>query len=148
MCFYSRRMHFVCLVCRAAWKKTPASGGPGRCPQCRGELINAGADLAVPKRRDMAGWRALEAVLRAGLTFHGGCCGTGPGYRPRTPREVKDRLALAGRTGMPVRAALAVVDATLTDRYGADARTPGRGTRSARRPAGVPKRSRETARRG
>ncbi|GFE12803.1 hypothetical protein Sgleb_08500 [Streptomyces glebosus] len=147
MCFYSRRMHFVCLVCRAVWKKTPASRGPGCCPQCRGELINAGADLAVPKRRDAAGWRALEAVLRAGLTFHGGCCGTGPGYRPRTPREVQERLALAGRTGMPVRAALAVVDATRTDRYGADARTPGRGTRSVRRRAGVPKRSRETARR-
>ncbi|GES29203.1 hypothetical protein AB0G60_24270 [Streptomyces angustmyceticus] len=52
--------------------------GPGRCPQCRAELIDAGADLAVPKRRDNAGWRALEAVLRAGLTFHDGCCGTGP----------------------------------------------------------------------
>ncbi|MCX4635549.1 hypothetical protein QT196_34390 [Streptomyces sp. P9-2B-2] len=148
MCFYSRRMHFVCLVCRAAWKKTPDARGPGRCPQCRGELINAGADLAVPKRRDTAGWRALEAVLRAGLTFHGGCCGTGPGYRPGTPREVQERLALAGRTGMPVKTALAVVDATLTDRYGADARTPGRGTRSSRRRAGVPKRSRDTAWRG
>ncbi|MGW9171188.1 hypothetical protein [Streptomyces decoyicus] len=124
-------MHFVCLACRAAWKKTPASQGPVRCPQCRAELIDAGADLAVPKRRDDAGWRALEAVLRAGLTFHGGCCGTGPGYRPRTPREVQERLALAGRTGMPVKQALAVVDPTLTDRYGAAVRTPRRGPRTA-----------------
>ncbi|GFE20689.1 hypothetical protein [Streptomyces nigrescens] len=147
MCFYSRRVHFVCLACRAAWKKTPVSRGPGHCPQCRGELIDAGADLAVPKRRDVAGWRALEAVLRAGLTFHGGCCGTGPGYRPRTPREVQERLAFAGRTGMPVMAALAVVDPTLTDRYGADARTPGRGTCDGRPPADVPRRSRETSRR-
>ncbi|MEU8684498.1 hypothetical protein [Streptomyces sp. NPDC048611] len=140
-------MHVVCLPCRAAWKKTPGSRGPGYCPQCRGELIDAGADLAVPKRRDAAGWRALEAVLRAGLTFHGGCCGTGPGYRPRSPREVRERLALAGRTSMPVKAALAVVDATATDRYGADARTQGRGTRSGRRPAVVPKQARQTSRR-
>ncbi|WP_336049521.1 hypothetical protein [Streptomyces sp. CA2R101] len=126
MCFYSSRMHFVCLDCRAAWKKTATSRGPGRCLQCRAELIDAGADLAVPKRRDTAGWRALEAVLRAGLTFHGGCCGTGPGYRPRTPREVRERLALAGRTGMPLTKALATADPARTDRYDAEARTPGR----------------------
>ncbi|MFG2137958.1 hypothetical protein [Streptomyces sp. NPDC048650] len=119
MCFYSRRMHFVCLDCRVAYKKTATVPGPSRCPQCRAALIDAGADLAVPKKRDTAGWRALGAVLRAGLTFHGGCCGTGPGYRPRTPREVTERLALAGRTGMPVRRALAVPDPTVTDRYGA-----------------------------
>ncbi|MGI5261398.1 hypothetical protein [Streptomyces angustmyceticus] len=126
MCFHSSRMHVVCLSCRAAWKKTTAARGPGRCPQCRTELIDAGADLAVPKRRDNAGWRALEAVLRAGLTFHGGCCGTGPGYRPRTPREVRERLTLADRTGLPVQRALAVADPTITDRYGPTARSPRR----------------------
>lgn len=132
MCFYSSRMHFVCLGCRVAFKKTATSRDPGRCPQCRGELINAGADLAVPKRRDDAGWRALGAVLRSGLTFHGGCCGTGPGFRPRMPREVRDRLALAERTGMPVKKALAVADPTMTDRYGAVSRRPSgnRGRRS------------------
>ncbi|MFE0374501.1 hypothetical protein ACFW1M_02750 [Streptomyces inhibens] len=142
-------MHFVCLDCRAAWKKTPTAQGPGHCPQCRGELIDAGADLAVPKRRDDAGWRALGAVLRAGLTFHGGCCGTGPGYRPRTPREVQERLALAERTGMPVKEALAVVDPPqITDRFGADVRTPGRGARKApaQRANGVPNASPATAR--
>ncbi|MEU9118261.1 hypothetical protein AB0C96_00065 [Streptomyces sp. NPDC048506] len=115
-------MHVVCLTCRAAWKKTPPATGPGHCPRCRGELIDAGADLAVPKRRDTAGWRALEAVLRAGLTFHGGCCGTGPGYRPRTPREVRERLALAERTGLPIAQALGVADPAVTDRYGAASR--------------------------
>ncbi|MEU9112739.1 hypothetical protein AB0D04_13280 [Streptomyces sp. NPDC048483] len=122
MCFYSSRMHFVCLDCRVAYKKTATSRGPGRCPQCRADLINAGAHLAVPKKRDTARWQALEAVLRAGLTFHGGCCGTGPGYRPRTPREVRERLALAERTGMSVKRALAVPDPTVTDRYGTTGR--------------------------
>ncbi len=46
---------------------------------------------------------------------------------------------------MPVKKALAVVDPTLTDRYGAAARTPGRGTRTARRATGVPPRSPKTA---
>ncbi|MFI9045421.1 hypothetical protein [Streptomyces sp. NPDC053427] len=119
MCFYSSGTHFVCLGCRVAFKRPATSRGPGSCPQCRGELINAGADLEVPRKRDTAGWRALTAVLRSGLTFHGGCCGTGPGYRPRTPREVRERLALAARTGLPVEQALAVPDPTSTDRYGA-----------------------------
>ncbi|MGD3109101.1 hypothetical protein [Streptomyces sp. YGL11-2] len=137
MCFYRSRVHFVCLECRAAYKKTAGSRGADRCPQCHGELIDAGADLVVPKRRDTAGWRALEAVLRAGLTFHGGCCGTGPGYRPRTPREVRDRLALAARTGMPVAAALAVADPTLIDRHGATARARG-GAGASRQDTGSP----------
>ena len=87
----------------------------------------------MPRRGDEAGWRALDAVLRAGLTFHGGCCGTGPGFRPRTPREVKERLALAERTGMPVKDALAVADPTATDRYGANAPACGPRTRKAGR---------------
>ncbi|MFJ9412908.1 hypothetical protein ACIRPT_01940 [Streptomyces sp. NPDC101227] len=119
MCIYSSTTHAVCLDCRLAYKRPATSQEPGSCPQCRAELINAGADLEVPKKRDSAGWRALTAVLRSGLTFHGGCCGTGPGYRPRTPREIRERLALAERTGMPVKQALSVPDPTLTDRYGA-----------------------------
>ncbi len=135
MCFYSRRMHFVCLDCRTAVKRTAGAQAPGDipCPRCRRPLIDAGADLAVPRRGDEAGWRALDAVLRAGLTFHGGCCGTGPGFRPRTPREVKERLALAERTGMPVKDALAVADPTATDRYGANAPACGPRTRKAGR---------------
>jgi hypothetical protein len=135
MCFYSRRMHFVCLPCRAAFKKTPGPRVSAVCPQCRGALIDAGADLAVPGKRDDAGWRALGAVLRSGLTFHGGCCGTGPGYRPRTPREIRERLELAGRTGLPVASALTVRDpAATTDRYGAAARRRDRRPAMRRRP--------------
>ncbi|PBC86391.1 MULTISPECIES: hypothetical protein [unclassified Streptomyces] len=50
---------------------------------------------------------------------------TGAGYRPRTPREVRERPALAGRTGMPLTKAPATADPARTDRYGVDARTPG-----------------------
>lgn len=72
-------------------------------------MIDAGQDLAVPRRSDSAGWRTLTALLNAGVTFHSGCC-DGPGWRPRTPREVRERLAAAARTGVPLTVALTTVD--------------------------------------
>ncbi|GAB2552009.1 hypothetical protein [Nocardia heshunensis] len=109
MCIYPSRTHLVCLPCRVSHKSTIGQG-PARCPQCQGEFIDAGPDLAVPRKSDRAGWRALEAVLTSGLTFYGGCCGTGPGYRPRTPSEVRARLALAERSGMTISEALVRAD--------------------------------------
>jgi hypothetical protein len=112
-----RRSHFVCLPCRASWKKRPVSGRRQICPRCAGGLTDVGTQFAAPRRRDDAGWRALSAVLAAGLTFHPscGCCDDGPGYRPRTPREVRDRLAHAAATGGPVVRALACADPSHTD---------------------------------
>jgi hypothetical protein len=97
----------VCLPCRSSSKKygTWAS----RCPRCGGELIDAGQDLAVPKRTDTAGWRTLTALLNAGVTFHATCC-AGPGWRPGTPREVRERLAAAAGTAVPLSTALTTVD--------------------------------------
>ncbi|MEU5000399.1 zf-TFIIB domain-containing protein [Streptomyces sp. NPDC021622] len=133
--------HFVCLPCRASFKKT-ADYGRVRidiCPQCGGQLLNAGSALAVPKRRDTAAWRALSAVLTAGLRFRQDCCGWGPGYRPRTPRDVRERLAHAAETGNPASEALACPDPTHADvrrqagrgayapRPSATRRAPGRG---------------------
>ncbi|GAA2818780.1 hypothetical protein GCM10010505_49880 [Kitasatospora aburaviensis] len=110
MCIRPRttRRHFVCPPCRASWKRRPAPGRD-RCPHCRGELIDAGQDLAVPRKQDDAGWRALTAVLAAGVTFHSRCC-YGPGWRPRTPRQVRERLALARDSGVPVAEALTTRD--------------------------------------
>ncbi len=71
-------------------------------------MISVGTAFAAPRRRDTAAWRALAAVLHAGLRFHtSDCMGSGPGYRPRTPREVRIRLAHAAATGAPVAEALA-----------------------------------------
>ncbi|MGV9611416.1 hypothetical protein [Nocardia xishanensis] len=109
MCIYPSRTHLVCLSCRVSSKHS-IGRGPDRCPQCPGNLIDAGPHLAVPRKVDNAGWRALDAVLDSGLNFYGGCCGAGPGYRPRTPREVRERLSLAERTGMPIAEALATAD--------------------------------------
>ncbi|WP_370112583.1 hypothetical protein [Streptacidiphilus sp. MAP12-33] len=63
----------------------------------------------MPERSDKAGWRTLTALLNAGVTFHARCC-YGPGWRPRTPREVRERLAAAAGTGVAVSVALTTVD--------------------------------------
>lgn len=97
---------YVCLPCRASYKQ-PYDGGwqDHVCPRCTEALIHVGSAFAPPRRRDAAAWRALSVLLNAGIRFHKSCCG-GPGYRPRTLREVKERMAYAERTGEPPARAL------------------------------------------
>lgn len=93
---------YVCLPCRASYKQ-PHPGYHDRdrvCPRCAGPLIHVGSAFAAPKRRDTAAWRTLSVLLHAGVRFHKSCCG-GPGYRPRTLGEVRERLAYARATGEP-----------------------------------------------
>ncbi|MQS14987.1 hypothetical protein F7Q99_22665 [Streptomyces kaniharaensis] len=125
MCTRSQtsRRHYVCLSCRVSTKRHGAAGQNG-CPRCGEELFDAGHDLEVPKKRDEAGWRALTALLRAGVTFHSRCC-YGPGWRPRTPREVRERLAASRGTGLAVAEALTTQDVEeLSARRRARARVP------------------------
>ncbi|MEV6103540.1 deoxyxylulose-5-phosphate synthase [Streptomyces sp. NPDC051940] len=102
--------HYVCLPCRASYKKGRDPGRRHVCPRCDGDLLHAGTAFAAPKRRDAAAWRAVGVVLRAGLDYDQSCCGCGPGYRPRSPREIRDRQAYALRTGRPLARALATPD--------------------------------------
>ncbi|MEV5424592.1 deoxyxylulose-5-phosphate synthase [Streptomyces cellulosae] len=102
---------FVCLPCRASCKQPhPArtrNGEAGRrvCPRCAGTLIHVGSAFAPPPRRDTEGRQVLSVLLHAGVRFHKSCC-AGPGYRPRTLREVRERMAYARRTGEPIARAL------------------------------------------
>ncbi|MEU1307963.1 deoxyxylulose-5-phosphate synthase [Streptomyces cinnamoneus] len=99
---------YVCLPCRASYKQ-PYPGRYDReriCPRCTAPLIHVGSAFAPPRRRDAAAWRALSVLLHAGVRFHEGCCGDGPGYRPRTLREVRERMAYARATGEPFDRAL------------------------------------------
>ncbi|MFI6867902.1 hypothetical protein [Nocardia sp. NPDC050406] len=89
-----RSTHLVCTECRASVKQPVNQGNPRHpCPKCDQPMRDAGTNLAVPPRRDNSGWRALTAVLDAGLNFHSrcGCCGDGPGYRPRKWPELRNR---------------------------------------------------------
>ncbi|MGY0071009.1 deoxyxylulose-5-phosphate synthase [Streptomyces sp. QTS137] len=97
---------YVCLPCRASCKQTYARDGQQRiCPRCAEPLIHVGMAFAAPPRRDTAAWRTLSVLLHAGVHFHRNCCG-GPGYRPRTLREVRERMTYARRTGEPFARAL------------------------------------------
>ncbi|MER7958755.1 deoxyxylulose-5-phosphate synthase [Streptomyces sp. NPDC096030] len=94
---------FVCLPCRASYKQPygDLDSRPGRrCPRCARQLIHVGSAFAPPRRRDTAAWRTLSVLLNAGVRFHKSCCG-GPGYRPRTLGEVRERMAYARGTGEP-----------------------------------------------
>lgn len=94
--------HYVCLPCRASFKKSAVPKREHRCPHCGGEQLDAGQDFPAPKRTDVQGWRVMAILLTAGVTFHSSCCG-GPGWRPRTLREVRQCRELADRTGIPLR---------------------------------------------
>ncbi|MFF5976766.1 deoxyxylulose-5-phosphate synthase [Streptomyces sp. NPDC012769] len=96
---------YVCLPCRASYKQFHGPERERRCPRCARVMIHAGSAFAAPRRRDTNAWRALSVVLNAGIGFHKSCCG-GPGWRPRTLREVKARTAHARRTGEPLARAL------------------------------------------
>ncbi|MFJ2738552.1 deoxyxylulose-5-phosphate synthase [Streptomyces sp. NPDC087440] len=93
---------YVCLACRVSYKQ-PYEGQPDRqriCPRCTEPLIHAGSAFAAPRRRDVNAWRTVGVLLRAGVGFHKSRSG-GPGFRPRTVREVRERLVVGRRTGTP-----------------------------------------------
>ncbi|MFH9980202.1 deoxyxylulose-5-phosphate synthase [Streptomyces sp. NPDC017179] len=97
---------YVCLPCRASYKKPYDGDGQQRlCPRCAEPLIHVGSAFAPPRRRDTAAWRTLSVLLHAGVRFHKSCCG-GPGYRPRSLREVRERMTYARRSGEPAAKAL------------------------------------------
>ncbi|MBH1938871.1 deoxyxylulose-5-phosphate synthase [Streptomyces sp. AV19] len=99
---------FVCLPCRRSYKQrfpAPYDADERSCPRCGGALIHVGAAFQPPPRRDRAGWRVLAVLLDAGVRFPMGCS-TGPGYRPRTIAEVRERMAHARRMGEPFARAL------------------------------------------
>ncbi|MGW4228372.1 deoxyxylulose-5-phosphate synthase [Streptomyces sp. NPDC004980] len=96
---------YVCLPCRASYKQPYDRDRDRVCPRCAGPLIHVGSAFAPPRRRDTAAWRTLSVLLHAGVRFHKGCC-SGPGYRPRTLHEVRERMAYAEATGEPIARAL------------------------------------------
>ncbi|MEU5532285.1 deoxyxylulose-5-phosphate synthase [Streptomyces sp. NPDC020362] len=100
---------YVCLSCRVSYKLRYDPRRERTCPRCVGALMYAGSAFAAPPRRDRAAWRTLTVLLNAGLGFHMGCS-DGPGYRPRSRREVRERLTYARRTGEPPATALRRAD--------------------------------------
>jgi len=104
-CMSHGKTSYVCLTCRSSYKQPYDRDRQRICPRCSAPLIHVGSAFAVPRRRDIAAWRTLSVLVNAGVGFHKSCCG-GPGYRPRTLREVRERMAYARRTGEPAAKAL------------------------------------------
>ncbi|AZS76164.1 deoxyxylulose-5-phosphate synthase [Streptomyces lydicus] len=96
---------YVCLSCRVSYKQPYDRTRQRVCPSCAEPMIHAGSAFAAPRQRDVAAWRTLTALFNAGVGFRKSCCG-GPGYRPRTLREVRERMTHARRSGEPVAKAL------------------------------------------
>ncbi|WP_432037602.1 deoxyxylulose-5-phosphate synthase [Streptomyces cucumeris] len=120
---------WVCLPCRASYKQPGDFRHPERrCPRCAEPLIHVGAAFAPPPRRDTEGWRTLALLLREGIRFPMGCS-CGPGYRPRTTAEVRERMAYARYSGEPLAVALLRAEVP----WPAPSGTPGRGRRRRKR---------------
>ncbi|MFI1227294.1 MULTISPECIES: deoxyxylulose-5-phosphate synthase [unclassified Streptomyces] len=100
---------YVCLPCRSSYKQPYGPTRPRACPRCAEPMIHAGSAFAAPRRRDVSAWRTLAVLLNAGVGFHKSCCG-GPGYRPRTLREVRERMIYAQRSGESTAKALTRYD--------------------------------------
>jgi hypothetical protein len=97
MCRYAAhayKRHYACFACRKAFKRrnkldvdSSLDEHPARCPQCGLLMANMGLDFAPPKMSDAKGWTAAAALFEVGETFHSCGC-SGPGYRPRDPRQL------------------------------------------------------------
>jgi hypothetical protein len=52
-------------------------------------MVNAGHDFSAPKKQNIRQWKKVASLLRENINFNSCGC-AGPGYRPRTLREVPD----------------------------------------------------------
>ena len=62
------------------------------CPQCRQPMHNMGFDFKAPRQTDIKQWRKVELLHAHGYAYHSCGC-SGPGYRPKTLKEVPAFLA-------------------------------------------------------
>ncbi|WP_224364266.1 hypothetical protein [Hyalangium versicolor] len=108
MCRYAMygpyKQHYACFQCRKAFKwpldarqRPPKEQSPEavKCPQCGEPMAGMGLDFRPPRQRDTRQWQKVELLFLRGYTYHSCGCG-GPGYRPRTLREVREFLASLG----------------------------------------------------
>lgn len=115
MCRYAEtpyKVHYVCTRCRRSHKYA-WDGAEHLCTSCRRPMTFAGHDFAAPRRHDDSGWRAVAAVLAAGLRYEGfePCgCGQDPKFRPRTAAQVRARQRVGRRRGLSEAEALAAKD--------------------------------------
>jgi DNA-directed RNA polymerase subunit RPC12/RpoP len=92
--------HYACFDCRKSFKwpqdahRPPPQDTPEsvKCPQCGNPMSSMGLDFQAPKQRDVRQWKKVHLLFLNGYAYHSCGCG-GPGYRPRTLREVPEFLS-------------------------------------------------------
>ena len=91
MCRYAMVLykdHYACFACRKMFRHLPPDPQQVlRCPQCRRPMTGMGLDFKAPPHTDREAWQVLEILADHGITFYSCGC-NGPGYRPRTLREL------------------------------------------------------------
>jgi DNA-directed RNA polymerase subunit RPC12/RpoP len=104
MCRYAMygpyKQHYACFGCRKSFKwprdaHAPRPAEPSsdvKCPQCGEPMSSMGLDFKPPPRHDTRQWEKVRVLLAHGYAYHSCGC-SGPGYRPRTLREVPAFLA-------------------------------------------------------
>ena len=90
---------YACFDCRKSYKQRSAvelseqdvKNRKYLCPQCRKPMANMGHDFKAPKHSDIKQWKKVKILYQEGITYHSCGCG-GPGYRPKSLREVNEFL--------------------------------------------------------
>jgi DNA-directed RNA polymerase subunit RPC12/RpoP len=105
MCRYSRwgmdyNMPYACFNCRksfkisSVWENYEEKDYSGqKCPECGDMMTRMGHDFQAPRKQNKNQWRKLRLLVAAGITFNSCGC-EGPGYRPQTLSEAKNRIKL------------------------------------------------------
>jgi hypothetical protein len=103
MCVFANLWHqkqrYACFNCRQMFKFPGESGFEGKsdgerfCLHCGNGLYAMGLFFEVPAKSDKKQWKKVEILARNSYRFRNGCC-DGPGYRPKTLREVPEFLGV------------------------------------------------------
>jgi len=101
MCRYSEhneyKTHWVCFPCKSTFKYDGGWSSPENitgpiCPNCGEKMNNLGRDFKAPRKDNINQWKKIKLLFSRGVRFDSCGC-TGPGYRPKTYAEAKNKYS-------------------------------------------------------
>lgn len=105
MCRYGMygpyKEHYACFHCRKGfkwpqdahrWPSKEMQPDAVKCPECGEPMAGMGLDFRPPRQGDTRQWAKVQLLFLNGYAYFS-CGDGGPGYRPRTLREVPEFLA-------------------------------------------------------
>ncbi len=94
--FRTMTSKYACFDCRKAFligrkrQVKSTADESAICPQCGSPMARMGKWFKPPRRANKKQWAKVRALVRHGFIFSS--YGSGPGYRPRTKREMPEFL--------------------------------------------------------